>query len=344
MNRRKIILDILFLVLVFSITCYQIFHGQDLREVIETIKYTNAKYWLLAILGVIFYIGIECITIYYLMSSIGQKVNIFNCFLYSSIGFFFSCITPSASGGQPAQIYFMRKDKIPVPMSTLVLMIITIAYKMVLVILGTIIFIFRPVNIMNYLEPIRGICYLGLFLNIAFICFVLILMINPKIIQKWLVDLVELMENLHLTKRKEHYLAKIENAMVQYKDAALYFKTHKLIVCNVFVMILIQRVLLFNVTYLVYKSFGLDGVDIVTINVLQGMISVAVDMLPLPGGMGISEKLFLKIFKPIFGTVILPAMVVTRGLSYYTELILSAVFTVLSIFIIGKIKQRDVKA
>lgn len=30
----------------------------------------------------------------------------------------------------------------------------------------------------------------------------------------------------------------------------------------------------------------------VTIVVLQGMISVAVDMLPLPGGMGISESLF----------------------------------------------------
>lgn len=56
--------------------------------------------------------------------------------LFSSVGFFFSCITPSASGGQPAQVYYMKKEDIPIPISTMVLLIITIIYKMVLVLLG----------------------------------------------------------------------------------------------------------------------------------------------------------------------------------------------------------------
>ena len=34
---------------------------------------------------------------------------------------------------------------------------------------------------------------------------------------------------------------------------------------------------------------------------LQAVISVSVDMLPLPGGMGISEGLFMVIFKKVFG-------------------------------------------
>ncbi len=55
---------------------------------------------------------------------------------------------------------------------------------------------------------------------------------------------------------------------------------------------------------------------------LQAVISVSVDMLPLPGGMGISETLFLKIFRPVFGsTLLLPAMVLSRGLGYYGELL-----------------------
>ena len=66
------------------------------------------------------------------------------------------------------------------------------------------------------------------------------------------------------------------------------------------------------------------------------MISVAVDMLPIPGGMGISEKLFLLVFTPVFGSVTLPAMLISRGLSYYTELILSALFTVVALFVIGR--------
>ena len=38
---------------------------------------------------------------------------------------------------------------------------------------------------------------------------------------------------------------------------------------------------------------------------LQAVISVSVDMLPLPGGMGISETLFLTIFSPVFGGLLL---------------------------------------
>jgi len=60
-------------------------------------------------------------------------------------------------------------------------------------------------------------------------------------------------------------------------------------------------------------------------------------MLPLPGGMGISENLFPEIFLPVFGaSLILPGMVISRGISYYTQLLISAVMTVVSAFVIQK--------
>ena len=77
---------------------------------------------------------------------------------------------------------------------------------------------------------------------------------------------------------------------------------------------------------------------------LQGSIAVAVDMLPLPGGMGISEKIFLDIFFPVFGSMLLlPGMVLSRGLGYYTELILSAIFTIVANFTIGRKKKSVVE-
>ena len=70
------------------------------------------------------------------------------------------------------------------------------------------------------------------------------------------------------------------------------------------------------------------------------MISVASDMMPLPGGIGISEKLFIDIFNPIFGeSLLLPAMIISRGISYYTQLILSAIITFL-VYIIPRKKER----
>ena len=53
--------------------------------------------------------------------------------------------------------------------------------------------------------------------------------------------------------------------------------------------------------------------------------------------MGISEKLFMEMFLPIFGsTLLLPGMILSRGLGYYTELIISAIFTVVASFVIGR--------
>ncbi len=92
----------------------------------------------------------------------------------------------------------------------------------------------------------------------------------------------------------------------------------------------IQRFALFAVTWMVYRAFGLSGTAAADVVLLQAVISVSVDMLPLPGGMGISESLFLKIFAPVFASLTLPAMVLSRGLGYYSQLAISAVFTIVA--------------
>ena len=52
--------------------------------------------------------------------------------------------------------------------------------------------------------------------------------------------------------------------------------------------------------------------------------------------MGISETLFLTIFAPVFGTLLLPGMVLCRGLGYYGELLISALFTIVAQLTIGQ--------
>ncbi|MDE7061728.1 MAG: flippase-like domain-containing protein [Lachnospiraceae bacterium] len=341
MNKKKTLLNALFLILVFALTIYSIFHGQDMDELLMYIKQADLRYWAVSIVCVIFFIGSESVIIYYMMRSIQQKIRLGHCFLYSFVGFFWSCITPSATGGQPAQIYYMRKDKLSIPISTLVLMIVTITYKLVLVVIGLGVILFRPPVIMEYLKPVMGWCYLGIALNVFCVAFMMLLVFHPTMAKNMLKSLIRFLGRIHLMRRVDHYLDKVEQSMVQYQDVAVYFRTHKLVVANVFGITVVQRLLLFFVTYLTCRSFGIYTADMVTIVILQGMISVAVDMLPLPGGMGISEQLFLAIFLPICGTLTLPAMVVSRGLSYYTELIISAVMTVVAHLTIGRQKKEE---
>ena len=58
------------------------------------------------------------------------------CMLYSFTGYFFCSITPFASGGPPMQIYYMKKEKVPIPVASIVMLIVTFMYKVVLVMVG----------------------------------------------------------------------------------------------------------------------------------------------------------------------------------------------------------------
>ena len=148
---------------------------------------------------------------------------------------------------------------------------------------------------------------------------------------------LELLEKMHLMRHKSTRIEKLNASMDQYHTTAVYLKDHIMVLVNVFAITLFQRFALFTATWFVYKAFGLSGTNAFVIILLQSVISVSVDMLPLPGGMGISEKLFSMIFEPVFGSALLiPGMILSRGLGYYTELLISAIFTIVANFTIGR--------
>ena len=133
--------------------------------------------------------------------------------------------------------------------------------------------------------------------------------------------------------------------MEVYQNTAAYLGTHKMVLVNVLAITFAQRFALFAATWFVYRAFHLSGVSFIAIVLLQAVISVSVDMLPLPGGMGISESLYLVMFAPVFppvfgSTLLLPAMVLSRGLGYYGELLVSAVFTIVAQLTIGNTKRE----
>lgn len=335
-SRKKIIFNGVFLAVVFALTIYGVFHGEDLSSMMDAIHRADKRWLIPGIALVAFFIWGESIIIWYMMRSSGIQLKKRTCFLFSSVGFFFSCITPSASGGQPMQIYYMKKEKISIPVSTVILMIVTITYKLVLVVIGIGIAIFGRGFLHKYLEGILPVFYLGLALNIFCVTFMTILVFHPLLAKAIMVKGMKLLERLHLVKKKDGRLKKLEDSMDTYRNTAAYLKNNPFVIVKVIGITFIQRMALFAVTWFVYQAFGLHGTGFWEILFLQAVISVSVDMLPLPGGMGISETLFFNIFSPVFGGLLLPGMVLSRGLGYYGELLISAAFTVVAQLTIGK--------
>ncbi len=339
MNRKKTICNIIFLIAIFTFTFYSLLKDQDLKELIALTETVNIKYILLSFIFVLLFICSESVIIYYMMWILKYKVPIFSCIKYSFIGFFFSCITPSASGGQPAQMYYMNKDNVNIATSSLVLLIVTIAYKFVLVFIGVLLIIFQYSFMINHIGRACIFLYLGLLLNIICVIAMLVFVFSSTFANKIMCGGLRFLEKIKILKYKRQRHERLNHALEQYHKAANVFKNHKMVMFNVFLITLFQRCSLFFITYLVYYGFGFREYNIWQIVTLQAVIAISVDMLPLPGGMGASENLFIQIFKPIFGSTVMSGMLLSRGINYYAVLIISAIVTVYAHLTLGK-KQK----
>lgn len=176
---------------------------------------------------------------------------------------------------------------------------------------------------------------LGLVLNAAFIGLYLLLVFRPELVERLLRWCIRVPGRLLREKRQASLQQKLSGWMDQYRDAANGFRRHKAMLLRVTVVSVVQRCLLFAVTYLAMRSFGIGGAPL-TVVTLQAMISLGTDLLPLPGGMGASETMFMMIFPALCGRMTLPVLLVSRGISYYGQLLVSAVFTGVAVLILGR--------
>lgn len=340
---KKGILEALFLIILAVLTFYAFFKDQELSEIFKILKEADPYCLASGVILVLIFVCSESVIIHYMMTSLGKKTKLLSCIRYSFIGFFYSCITPSASGGQPAQIVYMNKDGLDISVSTLVLMIVTITYKAVLVIVGAFVLLFMHPVVMNYMGTSRYLLYLGIGLNVIAVGSMMILVFMPHWTKRMLYFGLHFLEHIHLLKRNRARTRKFLLSMNKYREASRYFKEHKKVVFLVLLITIFQRFCLFFVTWFVYLSFGLRKAPAGLIVILQAIISVSVDMLPLPGGIGVSEGLFVTMFEPIFGEeFLLSGMLLSRGISYYVLLAVSAVITFASHLCVT-VKQKNNK-
>lgn len=339
---RKNLLNALFLVALIVATIWMVFRDQDLGEIVNIITNIAPTFLVAGFVMVITYVCSESIIIKYLLATVHIKARLLNCVRYSFVGFFYSCITPSATGGQPMQIFYMKRQNIDIPTATIILMLVTIEYKFVLVFIGLAVAIFGQGLVQSLSADVQFFLYLGIALNVFCVSFMSLLVFLPGTAKFLIMKGFALLKKCHLMKEKNNRTERLDASMETYRGASKFLKENKLVIFNTTIISFIQRFFLFAITYLVYRSFGLSTETFFTITILQAIISISVDMLPLPGGMGISEGLYLRIFAPIFGTASLTtaSMLVSRGFSYYVLVIVSGIVSFITHLTVTGTKKK----
>lgn len=339
---KKKILNLLLLGSIIVGTFYLLLKDQELDAVITAMEHARKLPLVIGVGLVIFFVCCESFIIHYLMKKLDQRVKLYHCIKYSFIGFFYSAITPSASGGQPMQIYYMNLDGIGVAPATLVLIIITIVYKAVLLLLGGIAGITQAKILRENLGGVRILLAVGVIANLVFIGFLLIVIFKQSFARKTLASFILWCSRHRLIKGKDKILKKVLRLLETYENCADDIKKNRSVFFYVTLITVIQRTSLFFVTFLVYKSFGLRGTSAYQIVALQTMIALAVDVMPVPGGIGFSESCFFILFDKIFGEqFVVPGMLLSRGITYYALIVMSAAITLTAHLTSGKRQRKE---
>lgn len=327
MNRKNLAGAILF-ILLMAVTFYVIFHGNDMGEILKQVTRLQPFYLACAILTGLFFVSAEGLMICYLLRALNTRVPVWTCLKISFIGFFYCGITPSATGGQPMQLYHMKKSGLKIADSTVVLMTVALIYKLVLVLMGLGILIFWYPSLKFYLKGYLYLFYLGLLLNGGLVALLLFIMVSPRCFRRIVIRGEGLLLRLHLLKPDPERRQKLFEMADRYHEAVIFFLQHKRHIAVVTLFTFLQRFLVFFLTWLVYRGMHLSGHSMMTVIMIQATVYIAVDMLPLPGAQGITELMYETVYSAIFpGALLTASMCVTRGINFYFLLIVSGLVT-----------------
>ena len=116
--------------------------------------------------------------------------------------------------------------------------------------------------------------------------------------------------------------------LAEYRRGAECVKANPGLVPVLLGLSFLQLTALFAVPVMVYYAFGLTGSSAVSIICTQALVTLAVSNLPLPGAVGASEGGFVTAMALFFGpALVTPAVLVSRGISFYAFLLVSGVIT-----------------
>ena len=323
-SKKKYVISIIFFVILLILTYSVIFNNNDIDDIFFTVKNMAFEFVVIGVFLVFVFLFMEAIYIKISLKSLGSNISLWQGFIYSCTEFYFSAITPSSTGGQPMQAYYMSKDGVPLTKSTVILMLNTVTYKIVIIIMGIAAMILCPNLIFGNSTLFTIVFLLGIVANLNMILLCLLLLYSKKWIRKVVIFLINLGVKIHLVKDKEKTLNTFEKHVDEYQEGAVYIKNNIHIAIKVFLLTFVQRLAMFSVAYVVYKAFGLSQYSYIDLVAVQTAVALGVDSLPLPGGIGASEAMLILIYERVFSeSMATPAMLVTRALSYYLCLIIS---------------------
>ena len=325
---RKRILSFALLAALMGGTLFFLLRQQPISTLVQVLRSVRPGYVALG-LGLMFcFVGCEALCSKLILGRLGHVLPYRKCLGYSFVGFYVSSITPSSTGGQPAQIYCMSRDGVPAAHGSLNMMVIAVCYQTVTFLYAAASFFLLPQVRAGLGGRLGLLLFYGGGVMVVLTAGMLSMMFLPNAARRLTGGLVRLGVGLGLVRHEDRVRAGLERQMTAYRQGADCLRANLSLVPPLLALTFLQLTALYAVPYAVYLGFGLSGAPLFQMVGTQALVSLAVGSLPLPGAVGAAEGVALHAFTLFFGVgLVAPAVMVARGISFYSFLLLSGLIT-----------------
>lgn len=274
----------------------------------------------------------ETITFHFPFKKIYRDQTFFDSFRANMIGQLFNNLTPFASGGQLMEAYVLKKEGRRASDAFSVLTMKFVITQTTLI-LFTLVVVFTQFKFfINLFKNLVWIGIIGIIINIGIVVLFFLMGINKDLVIKMIKPLVVFAGKIHIGKFR--LIKDPDEKMAKFIDSANNFslqfsKIRKqnglLVIMTVFG--LIQNILYYAITYMVYRAFGNVGATFFQIVTTQAFLMLIMTIFPTPGsGIG-AEGGFLLLFSSIFKKETLSLSILFwRIYVFYLPIIVGALF------------------
>lgn len=339
---KSLLLSMAIFVVLLIVSFWLIFKDQDLGEIIEVIVGANLLWILVGLIIMVGYFLMQAWNMKSILASFGEKLTLRKSLKFTFIEFFFCAMTPSATGGQPVEIYYMSKEGISASAATMAVFVQLCGFQIAVMTYGVLSVIFLPYKLPSIVFMFFTI---GLLINAAVLVVLLTCVFSQGVARTVSGFVVKIAKKLNY-KKVDKMQEKMDEGLKQYAKSAEYIKKHKKEFGKAIARVFVQVGLYYLVPFCVYMAFGLDGHHVFEIFAMQSVVFLSTAGIPIPGAVGISETIFLALYGTVFGAELLrSAMLLNRGITFYWFVLVSMFVVVANVlFVRFKLKLNKEKA
>lgn len=323
MNKKKIINFIVLFVAIVLVLFFTL--KDDFNNIVNEISKVNIWVYILAI--VLFLVS-------HIFKAIGLKTfineykpySLKNAYMLTLISLFLNGVTPFQTGGQPFQIYLLKKDGVRISDSTNAMIKDFIAFQSAVIIIGISALVANNfVGLFDANKYLNVFIFLGFLINLVVLGLLIFIAVAKKTGYKIMNNIIEFIFKLKITKRFTNKKEKLQEGLKNFYKTSKEISKNKTNLVKGIILNILHLSSLYIVPVLVFKSIG------VNISILESFTSVAFIMIvgnfiPIPGATGGAEYSFMQFFgKFISGPLLSSGMLLWRFATYFFGLIIGSI-------------------